>query len=142
MTNEAAHLEPLRDWFRAWEVCIRAVDFVAARAVFAAEVSGFGTHAAFVFGQAALEREQWSNVWPKIEAFHFEVEKLHGAVSGGTAWAAVPWTSTGFAASGQPFDRPGRATVVFRRENARWLGLHTHFSLNPGTPAATFGRRG
>ena len=111
-------LEPLRDWFRAWEACVRALDFAEARLLFEADVSGFGTFAPIVHGSDALEREQWRNVWPKITDFRFEVERLHGAVHGDTAWAAVPWTSTGFDADGRSFPRPGRATVILRRMGA------------------------
>jgi ketosteroid isomerase-like protein len=132
-------LDPLRRWFATWDVYVRARDFASARALFDPGVSGFGTHAAFVFGQAALERDQWSQVWPTIADFRFTVAALHGAVHGETAWSAVPWTSTGFHADGSRFDRPGRATVIFRRDGARWLGVHTHFSLNPGTPHTSHG---
>jgi ketosteroid isomerase-like protein len=134
-------LDPLRAWFSTWDGYVRARDFASARALFDAAVSGFGTHAAIVFGQNALEAEQWSHVWPTIADFQFDVAKLHGAILGDHAWAAVPWTSTGFHQDGAPFDRPGRATVIFRREGARWLGVHTHFSLSPGTPPRSFGRR-
>jgi ketosteroid isomerase-like protein len=141
MTNDTPTLEPLHDWFRTWEVCVRAVDFAAARALFAADVSGFGTHAAFVFGQASLERDQWANVWPKIADFQFNVDQLHGGITRDQAWAAVPWSSIGFDATGAEFSRPGRATVILRHDGGRWVGVHTHFSLNPGIPSQTFGRR-
>ena len=67
--------------------------------------------------------------------------KLHGDIAEDRAWAAVPWTSTGFDENGTAFDRPGRATVTFRRDGARWLGVHTHFSLKPGTPPRTHAKR-
>lgn len=124
-------LEPLRDWFRTWQVCIRNVDYVSARKLFDATVVSFGTHAAVVSGLDALEAEQWRAVWPRIANFRFAVEMLHGDVFGEHAWAAVPWTSTGTDAQGATVDRPGRATVVFRRDGAQWLGVHTHFSLVP-----------
>jgi ketosteroid isomerase-like protein len=141
MPQNATDLEPLRDWFRAWETCVRAVDYAGARGLFDPDVSGFGTHAAIVFGQARLESEQWSNVWPSIADFRFDVAQLHGAIAGESAWAAVPWTSTGFHADGSAFHRPGRATVILRRDGAHWRGRHTHFSLNPGTPPKSHGRR-
>lgn len=136
-----AELEPLRDWFREWNRHVSARDFECARGLFDVAVSGFGTYAAIVHGREALEREQWRNVWPRISGFRFEVDRLHGAIAGETAWAAVPWSSTGYHEDGTAFDRPGRATVVLRRENDRWLGMHTHFSLVPGTPARSFGRK-
>ena len=135
-------LEPLRDWFREWNRYVVVRDFESARALFDETVSGFGTFAAIVHGRDALEREQWRNVWPKIGGFRFEVEKLHGAIDGDAAWAALPWSSTGYHEDGRAFDRPGRATVILKRRSGRWLGVHTHFSLAPGTPPRTFGEKG
>ncbi len=133
-------LEPLRDWFRAWNACLLAVDFAAARRLFDPAVSGFGTHAEVVFGLDRLEAEQWRSVWPDIADFRFHVEALHGAIFSDNAWAACPWSSTGFHQDGTPFQRPGRATVIFQRRPDSFRGVHTHFSLNPGTPPRTYGR--
>ena len=133
-------LEPLRDWFRAWNSCLLSVDFLSARALFDPAVSGFGTHADIVFGIDRLEAAQWRQVWPKIADFRFHVDALHGGIVGAHAWAACPWSSTGFHEDGNPFPRPGRATVILARTADGWRGVHTHFSLNPGTPARTFGR--
>lgn len=134
-------LSPLRDWFREWNACVVAVDFARARRLFSVEVSGFGTHAEIVHGLDRLEAEQWRSVWPMITDFRFHVDKLHGAIDGQQAWAACPWTSTGYHQDGAAFSRPGRATVILARDGAAWRGVHTHFSLNPGTPALTFGRQ-
>jgi ketosteroid isomerase-like protein len=134
-------LEPLRSWFRVWNTCLLAVDFERARSLFDPAVSGFGTHAEIVFGLDRLEAEQWRNVWPMIADFRFHVDALHGAIHGDHAWAACPWSSTGFDADGVAFQRPGRATVVLQRQASAWMGVHTHFSLNPGTPPRTYGRR-
>ena len=131
-------LEPLRDWFRDWNACLLAVDFARARQLFGGDVSGFGTHADIVFGLDRLEAEQWRNVWPKIADFRFHVEALHGAIIGAHAWAACPWSSTGFHEDGARFPRPGRATVILKHTADGWRGVHTHFSLNPGTPGRTF----
>ena len=139
MTDE---LEPLRAWFRTWGQCVAAVDFNSARPLFAKDVVGFGTHATFVSGLDALQEGQWSKVWPNITGFEFLVDELTGAIAGDTAWAAVPWASTGYGKDGEAFDRPGRATVTYRREAGRWLGTHTHFSLRPGAPPHTFGPGG
>jgi hypothetical protein len=133
-------LEPLRQWFSAWEICVRAVDTASARELFDHSVLGFGTHAEFVVGLEALEAEQWSAIWPNISDFRFLVDKLRGEVGEAHAWAAVPWTSTGYDEHGSAFARPGRATVTFRRDGERWVGTHTHFSLKPGTPPRTHGR--
>jgi ketosteroid isomerase-like protein len=135
-------LEELRHWFRTWGDHVAAVDFQSARPLFSADVIGFGTHAAFVVGIDALQKEQWGKIWPNISGFRFLVDDLVGAIDGNSAWAAVPWTSTGYDEAGAAFDRPGRATVTFHRVSGQWLGTHTHFSLHPGVPHRTHGPRG
>lgn len=139
MTN-SIELEPLREWFRIWGRHVSAVDMDAARPLFSAEVVGFGTHATFVKGLDALHRDQWSKIWPNITDFRFEVEHLVGDIGSEHAWAAVPWSSTGYHEDGSAFDRPGRATVTFRKVGGNWLGTHTHFSLAPGVAPHTHGR--
>ena len=133
-------IEPLRDWFRTWETSVRAVDFASARQLFDPDVASFGTHAEIAFGIDQLVAQQWSAIWPAISDFRFLVDRLHGEITGAHAWAAVPWTSTGYHQDGTAFDRPGRATVTLRRDDSHWLGLHTHFSLKPGTPPRTYGK--
>jgi ketosteroid isomerase-like protein len=140
MPQPSPALEPLRDWFRTWEGYVRAVDFDSARQLFDPNVASFGTHAEIVFGIDHLVAQQWSAIWPAISNFRFLVDRLHGEITGTYAWAAVPWTSTGYNQDGTAFDRPGRATVTLRHDGIRWLGLHTHFSLKPGLPPRTYGK--
>jgi ketosteroid isomerase-like protein len=134
-------LEPLRDWFRRWNTCLLTVDFARARGLFDPAVSGFGTHADIVFGLDRLEAEQWRNVWPLISDFRFHEDALHGGIAGAHAWAACPWSSTGYDSESAKFARPGRATVILKHTGDGWRGVHTHFSLNPGTPGRTYGKR-
>jgi ketosteroid isomerase-like protein len=127
----------LGEWFRALERCVRAVDYdTAARELFAPDVVGFGTKAHLVEGVDGLRSEQWSRVWPNIRDFRFDLDGLRcGAAPSGQrpelAWAVATWSSTGFDEGGRPFERPGRATVLFGRQGERWLARHTHFSLAP-----------
>ncbi len=141
MGEEADQLEELREWYRQWGVCVAAVDFESAKPLFSDKVTGFGTYAEFVHGLDALYGEQWSKIWPKISDFRFNVEHLVGEVHGDAAWAAVPWSSTGYHENGEPFDRPGRATATYIKKDGKWLGTHTHFSLKPGTPPHTYGKK-
>lgn len=140
MPQPSSTIEPLRDWFRTWEGYVRAVDFNSARQLFDPNVASFGTHAEIVFGIDQLVAQQWSTIWPAISDFRFLVDRLHGEITGTHAWAAVPWTSTGYHQDGAAFDRPGRATVTLHHDGTRWLGLHTHFSLKPGAPPRTYGK--
>jgi ketosteroid isomerase-like protein len=140
--------EELKAWFDRWAECVRACDFDAARTLFSPDVVGFGTRMHVVRGLDRLEQHQWRHVWPTIEGFSFVLDELHvsGSNDGSQAFGVVPWVSTGFAEDGAPFDRPGRATVIFARggDPARtpggWLAEHTHISLAPGTPQRSFGR--
>jgi ketosteroid isomerase-like protein len=120
--------DELRDWLATWGGYVADVDLDAAAALFDADVVGFGTRAEVAEGLAALRADQWSQVWPEITGFAFDVAGATAAVSDdgtqGVLWTT--WWSDG---------RRGRATVVLRREGARggWRGVHTHFSLTPAT---------
>ncbi|MBM4416977.1 MAG: nuclear transport factor 2 family protein [Chloroflexi bacterium] len=131
----------IRAWFGQMETCVQTRDFTAARALFAADVIGFGTRASLVRGLGRLTEEQWHGIWPNIEGFHFDMTALATGGTGSMRWAVCPWSSTGFDEIHAPFDRPGRATVIFRVDDDGALrAIHTHFSLAPGTPQRTFGR--
>lgn len=133
--------EAIRGWFEALQRCVRDVDFEAGRALFVEDVVAFGTKADVVTGLDRLMANQWRGIWPNISDFTFRLDQLHSGADGELAWGVVPWTSTGYHPDGTPFERPGRATTVFVRRDGRWLAKHTHFSLNPGTPPTTHGRR-
>ena len=128
----------VRAWIAAWGAEVAAVDMAAARHRFAPDVVAFGTFARIVHGLDALEADQWRNVWPTISGFTFRVDELVvlASADGCQAVAVVPWDSEGRDADGAAYDRPGRATVVLRRESvdAPWFGVHTHFSLVPPRP--------
>jgi ketosteroid isomerase-like protein len=127
----------VREWFQALERCCVAVDYESARAIFATNVASFGTRAEVVVGLGRLQRQQWEGIWPNIRDFRIDLDHMVAGGSESVAWGIAPWTSTGFSEDGTPFDRPGRATVVLERRGDTWLAVHTHFSLNPGTPART-----
>jgi ketosteroid isomerase-like protein len=129
--SAAGMRDTIRDWFRHLERCVRAADYDGARPIFAPDVLGFGTHGALLEGLDALASGQWQHVWPNIRGFTFDLERLHCGVDGDLAWAICLWDSEGQRADGTRFARPGRATVIFRRDGDRWLAIHTHFSLFP-----------
>ena len=144
-STPAEDVEALRRWFDDWGTFVAAVDFVPARALFEESVAGFGTRMDVVEGLDRLEADQWRRVWPTIEDFVFRTDQLKAQVSPDRRMAIglCPWTSTGRHQSGDPFERPGRATVAFARAStdAPWKGIHTHISLNPGTPQRSYGDR-
>jgi nitrite reductase/ring-hydroxylating ferredoxin subunit/ketosteroid isomerase-like protein len=135
----------VKTWIEDFGREVAAVDIAAARLRFATDVSAFGTHADVVVGLDNLEAEQWSHVWPAIEDFRFVTDELQALISPDRLLAAavVGWTSIGIAEDGQRFARPGRATLVLRRESVDepWLGIHTHFSLGRDVPQSTHGVR-
>ena len=132
-------------WVAGWSAEVAAADIRAGRRRFADGMIAFGTHADVVEGRDVVEAEQWAQVWPAIEDFAFDVDRLRVIASpdGLLAVAIVPWASTGIAGDGTRFDRPGRATIVLERASASdpWLGTHTHFSLARGVPSDTHGVR-
>lgn len=132
-------------WFEEWAGYVSAVNFQRARALFHPEVVGFGTYMEYVRGLDELERQQWRSIWGTISDFRFLTDRLICGVAGDgrQAWGIVPWTSTGYNEDGSTFERPGRATVLFVRDEdaGRWLAIHTHISLSPGTPQRSHASR-
>ena len=125
----------VREWIAAWGLEVASVDMTAARSRFADDVVAFGSFAEVVHGIDELQAKQWAIVWPAISGFSFRIDELIVIASddGCQAVAVVPWDSVGKHADGSAVARPGRATVVLRRESPAdpWLGVHTHFSLVP-----------
>ncbi|HEY3485785.1 MAG TPA: nuclear transport factor 2 family protein [Ilumatobacteraceae bacterium] len=132
-------------WIASWGREVATADLRSGRERFAEGLVAFGTHADVVVGRDEVEAQQWLQIWPAIEGFTFELERLHVILSPDRllAVAIVPWSSTGIRPDGTPFDRPGRATVVLERSavDAPWIGTHTHFSLARGVPSSTHGTR-
>ena len=131
----------VREWFARFGACCAAIDFASARELVAPDVVSFGTKAEVVSGLDPLEANQWHGIWGNITDFRIDLAGVTARGEGNTAWGVATWTSTGYDEAGAPFPRPGRATVALERRDGRWLAVHTHFSLNPGTPPRTYGRR-
>ncbi len=128
-------------WFEQWGECVAAADFAGARALFVQDVVGFGTYRDRVKGLDALEHGQWRSIWPSIRDFAFDLNSLEILFSPDArqAVAMIIWNSTGIRTDGTAYPRPGRATVVLRRDEGVWRGLHTHFSLSPAASESSFG---
>jgi ketosteroid isomerase-like protein len=131
----------IRHWFERLARHVGAVDFAGARPLFAEDLIAFGTVAEFVTGRAAVEQAQWRSVWPHIDGFRWrpDIRALVAADRLSAVGMAV-FDSTGYGADGKPYDRPGRASVAFRRLHldTDWLAAHTHMSLFPGVPTRSF----
>ena len=125
-----------REWLLEMQACVRSVDFARARPLFDEDVVAFGTFAAVVSGRDRLEREQWRNIWPTIRDFTFRLAELHCVGSQDALCVVVPWDSIGQHDDGQPFDRPGRATLLLTPRGERLVATHSHFSLAPTRKAS------
>ena len=129
------------DWLDTFAGHVRAVDYAAARPLFHPELLAFGTHNDVIPGLAAWQDTQWNNVWPRTTDFRFTAEGVRVLAAGDMAAVLAPWTSIGYAADGTPFERPGRATMVFSRGPEGWLCVHSHMSLNRGVPQSSHADR-
>ena len=131
------------EWLERFAGFVREVDYASARPLFHPDVLAFGTHRDVIPGLDAWVATQWDNVWPKTSGFRFDLPATHMLASAdeGMAVLVAPWTSTGYEPDGTPFDRPGRATMVFSRLDGAWLCTHSHMSLNRGVPQASHADR-
>jgi ketosteroid isomerase-like protein len=135
-TGPASPVTPAESIARAWlaemESCVRAQDYARCRAIFADDVTGFGTREAMAIGLDALERDQWRHVWGRIRGFTFLTDQLRCGIGGDdVAWLACPWTSEGPDGAGGWVRRPGRISAILQRRDGAWLAIHTHHSLAP-----------
>ena len=127
------------EWFEKLGDYCASVDYGSAHAIFAEDVLSFGTRADMVSGLDPLQKNQWEGIWPNIQDFKINLETVHSGGDEHRAWGVATWTSTGFHDDGTSFHRPGRAPVILERRHHQWVSVHTHFSLNPGTPPRTYG---
>ncbi len=124
----------LKAWLDIFAGHVRAVDYAAATPSFHPDVLAFGTHRDVIPGLAAWIRTQWDNVWPRTTDFRFDLAATRVLAALPMAVAVAPWSSIGYHADGQRFDRPGRATMVFQQTRTGLLCVHSHMSLNRGVP--------
>jgi ketosteroid isomerase-like protein len=126
-------------WLRDFSAAVRARDFATGRRMFAPDAVAFGTFARAVSGLDNIEREQWRNVWPRIQEFRFDEQPvIQGA--GDSAWIAAGWSSQAIGPDGKPFVRPGRATFILGRRDGHWVAVHSHVSLLPSQSDTAHGR--
>jgi ketosteroid isomerase-like protein len=130
-------------WLDRFAGFVREVDYAAARPLFHPQVLAFGTHRDVIAGIEPWIATQWDNVWPRTTDFRFDLAatRILAADDAGMAVLIAPWSSTGYSEDGTPFDRPGRATMVFHRSERQWLCVHSHMSLNRGVPQTSHADR-
>ncbi len=118
-------------WLKHFAAAVRKRDFAAGRALCHSDICSFGT---VVFRAAHLddlEANQWQIIWNSTRDFDFDYASADAIVDSSLAVLLTTWHSAGADASGNEFERRGRATVVLQRHGGQWLAVHTHFSSQP-----------
>jgi ketosteroid isomerase-like protein len=130
-------------WLETFSGYVRDVDYASAKPLFHPDVLAFGTHNDVIPGLDTWVVTQWDHVWPKTSDFRFNLDQTSVLASPDATMAIVvaPWTSTGYHEDGKPFQRPGRATMIFSRDGQGWLCTHSHMSLNRGVPQTSHANR-
>jgi ketosteroid isomerase-like protein len=131
------------EWLETFAGHVRDVDYAAARPLFHPDVLAFGTHQDVISGLDAWMTTQWDTVWPQTADFRFDLEatRVLASADGSMVVVLAPWTSAGFHPDCTPFDRPGRATMVFHYTDVGWRCVHSHMSLNRGVPQESHANR-
>jgi ketosteroid isomerase-like protein len=122
-------LAAVRAWFDSLSKHCRAVDYEAARPIFADDMIAFGTFTDFMHGRELAEQKQWRNVWGTIRNFRYDLDKIEAIVSGDrlTAVGMAVWQSDGFHPNGDPSGRPGLTTGdVAPQVGRRTVRRHPH----------------
>ena len=141
---DSATAAEVREWLDRFAICVREVDYAAARSFWHPDIVIFGTYQELVKSLSAWTERQWDNVWPRTAEFRFDLANTLIITSPDRTMtvAIAPWMSTGFYEDGTAFKRPGRATIVLAKQpDGRWLGVHSHMSLAPGVPQDSYGKR-
>ena len=130
-------------WLDRFSGFVREVDYASAKPLFHPDVLAFGTHRDIIPGLQPWIDTQWDNVWPRTTDFRFDLHGSHVLASADESMVVLvaPWTSTGYQPDGAPFERPGRATMIFSRLDGTWLCTHSHMSLNRGVPQTSHADR-
>ncbi len=130
-------------WLDTFAGYVREVDYASAKPLFHPQTLAFGTFTNIIPDLQTWIDTQWDNVWPKTTDFRFDLDGAHVLASedGSLAVVVVAWNSTGYHQDGSPYPRPGRATMIFHRQEGRFVCVHSHMSLNRGVPQQSFADR-
>jgi ketosteroid isomerase-like protein len=135
------YTEEIKDRLNGVAQCVLTQDFEKAKTYFHDDVYCFGSYEHCMTSLDDLVKDQWMKICPNISDFKYDFEHMHCQFSneGKMACVMLPWSSTGYHDNGTPFERLGRVTFLFRREDKhdRWRVFHSHYSLKPGTPIHT-----
>ena len=74
----------VREWLDRFALCVREVDYSAARPFWHPDIVIFGTYQELVKSLSAWTERQWDNVWPRTAEFQLRSGKHYG--HGFTGW--------------------------------------------------------
>ncbi len=78
----------------------------------------------------------WHRIMANYASFHLEAnDDLRVKRVGDVAWASFSFRVWGARQGGLPYQAEGRVTLIWLRENGKWLIAHEHVST-PRTPPA------
>ena len=63
----------VREWLDRFSLCVREVDYAAARPFWHSDIVIFGTYQELVKSLSAWTERQWDNVWPRTAEFRFDL---------------------------------------------------------------------
>ena len=141
---DAATRDYFVSWLETFSGYVREVDYASARPLFHPDVLAFGTHRDIISGLAVVADDAVGQCL--AEDLGFPLRHRRGARArvgrqhdgdGGRRRGPAPAISQ----DGSTFDRPGRATMVFSKQDGAWLCTHSHMSLNRGVPQQSFANR-
>ena len=122
-------LAAVKAWFAELAEHVRAVDFAAARHLFAEDFIAFGTFTDFMIGRELAEDNQWRNVWPTIDGFAWRLDDAKALVSPDRLFAVglAVWDSTGYFRRRQTLRPQGpRHRLLHPRQGRRSLARDPH----------------
>lgn len=120
-------------WLEAFALAVRERDYTAGRKLMDPSCVGFGTVAGRVISLDELIEKQWKSVWGRTKDFRFDLDKAVIRRSDTFIICCMLWSSQGLDGGGGTFARHGRSTIVLRSTPGQLLGVHTHFSMMPGS---------
>ena len=119
----------VRLWLKGYQDAIRTGDSNEGLRYFSHDATFIGTRVNFSRTTREHAENQWGPIWRASHNFEF-LELLTVMDSGSLAYCAVLWRNT-TKIEGHEVERFGRATFVFKIENAMVIAIHSHFSESP-----------
>lgn len=121
------------EWLESFAKCVRDRDYDGGRLLMDESCVGFGTVAERVITLDELVNGQWRKVWGRTTGFRFDLANAVITISDEVIVCCATWRSEGIDKARGNYQRRGRSTIVLRVDGTDLLGIHTHFSILPGS---------